>query len=66
METYEVNVGLTYSGKRWKGCRKVTDVKRHRGQETVVYFVDLRTKRNGHSLLKCFARNAYEIATDQA
>jgi hypothetical protein len=47
-----------YAGARWKGDRQVVEVARHRGQEAVVHYVDLRTQRTGNALLSQFAASA--------
>jgi len=66
MDTIEINLGVTYTSKRWQGDRKVADVKRHRGQDAVVHYVDLRTQRTGNAPLKQFAASASAIAKYQA
>lgn len=66
MERYEIHIGVTYTSNRWRGARKVTDVVRHRGQDAVVHFKDLRTERNGNAPLSRFAQSAAAMATVQA
>lgn len=66
METIEINPGVTYAGNRWRGDRKVTDVKRHRGQDAVVHYVDQRTQKTGNAPLKQFAASADALAKYQA
>ena len=66
METIEINVGVTYAGTRWRGDRKVADVKRHRGQDAVVHYVDQRTQKTGNVPLKQFAESASALAKYQA
>ena len=65
METYEIYIGVTYTASRWKGDRKVTDVKRHRGQDAVVHYLDLRTQRTGNVPLRQFANSASAVAGTQ-
>ncbi|WP_413460478.1 hypothetical protein [Herbaspirillum huttiense] len=62
METLEIKEGLTYSGARWKASRKVVEIKRHRGQEAVVHYIDQRTLRTGNAPLGRFAASANNIA----
>lgn len=66
VETIEINVGVTYAGNRWRGDRKVTEVKREHGQDAVVHYVDQRTLKTGNSTLKQFAACASELAKYQA
>ena len=66
MDTFEINVGATYSGTRRRGDRRVADVKRHRGQEAVVHYVDQRTQKTGNAPLKKFAADAVGLARIQA
>lgn len=61
VETYEINIAVTYTSNHWKGDRKVTDLKRHRGQDAVVHYLDLRTQRKGNVPLQQFARSASEV-----
>lgn len=65
METYEINISVTYTSKRWKGDRKVTDLKRHRGQDAVVHYLDLRTQRIGNAPMRQFANSASAVANVQ-
>lgn len=53
----EILVGQAYTGKRWKGDRKVVSIVKERGLTTVRY-VDLRTSRTGNAPLELFAINA--------
>jgi len=62
MKTFEITVGISYSSRRWKGDRKVTQIARHRGQPAVVHYIDLRTYRTGNALLPAFASSANGIA----
>lgn len=66
METYEISIGVTYTANRWKSDRKVTDLKRHRGQDAVVHYFDLRTQRSGNAPLRVFANSATAVAKDQS
>lgn len=66
METIEINGGVTYTGNRWQGDRKVLDVKRHRGQDAVVHYIDQRTQKTGNAPLKRFAASASSLAKYQA
>ncbi|MYM92568.1 hypothetical protein [Duganella vulcania] len=61
MEPFEIKVGQTYASRRWKGDRKVVDVKRHRGQDAVVHFIDQRTSRTGNALLLQFSTSAEKV-----
>lgn len=61
MEPSEIKAGHTYTSRRWKGDRKVTEVKRHRGQDAVVHFIDQRTSRTGNAFLLQFATSAEKI-----
>lgn len=65
METYEINISVTYTSNRWKGDRKVADLKRHRGQDAVVHYLDLRTQRAGNAPLRQFANSASAVAKFQ-
>lgn len=65
METYEINIGVAYTANRWKGDRKVTDLKRHRGPDAVVHYLDLRTQRTGNAPLQQFANSASSVAKVQ-
>lgn len=65
METHEINIAVTYTSNRWKGDRKVTDLKRHRGQDAVVHYLDLRTQRTGNAPLRQFANSASAVAKVQ-
>jgi len=65
VETYEIHIGVTYTSNRWKGDRKVTGLKRHRGQDAVVHYIDLRTQRTGNAALQQFARSACAVAKVQ-
>ena len=65
METYEINIAVTYTSNRWKGDRKVFDLKRHRGQDSVVHYLDLRTQRTGNVPLRPFATSACAVAKIQ-
>lgn len=58
MQTSDIKVGVSYTGSRWKGDRKVTQVIRHRGQKPLVHFIDLRTGRTGNAPLSVFAASA--------
>lgn len=58
MQTSDIKAGGSYASPRWKGDRKVTQIVRHRGQEPLVHFVDLRTGRTGNAILSTFARSA--------
>lgn len=53
----EILAGRTYTGKRWKGDRKVVTVVKERGL-SVVHYIDLRTNRTGNAPLELFALNA--------
>lgn len=57
MKEAEITVGRTYTGKSWKGDRKVVQVVKERGL-TVVHYIDLRTSRAGKAPLELFAVNA--------
>lgn len=46
-------------------ARKVTDVKRHRGQDAVVHFLDLSTQRTGNVPLRQFSNSASAVARIQ-
>lgn|GEM_PF-4710859 len=63
MEPFEIKPDQTYTSRRWKGDRKVVEVKRHRGQDAVVHFIDQRTSRTGNALLLQFATSAEKIAS---
>ncbi len=63
METMDIKEGLTYGGTRWKATRRVVEIKRHRGQEPVVHYIDQRTLRTGNAPLGRFAASANKIAT---
>lgn len=65
METYEINIGVTYTANPWKGDRKVTDLKRHRGQDAVVHYLDLRTQRTGNAPLRHLAAGAEVVVQPQ-
>ena len=58
MKTSDIKVGLTYYSQRWKGDRKVVQIIHHRGQESLVHYVDLRTGRTGNAVLATFASSA--------
>ena len=65
VETYEINIAVTYTSNRWKGDRKVTDLKCHLGQDAVVHYLDLRTQRTGNAPLSQFANSASGVAKVQ-
>ena len=65
METYEINIAVTYTSNRWKGDRKVTDLKCHSGQDAVVHYLDLRTQQTGNAPLRQFANSASAVAKVQ-
>lgn len=58
MQSSEIKEGLTYTGRRWKGDRKVTQIIRHRSQEPLVHYIDMRTGRTGNGVLSAFASSA--------
>lgn len=45
--------------------RKVTDLKRHRDQDAVVHYLDMRTHRTGNAPLRQFANSASAVAKVQ-
>lgn len=53
MDTLDIKEGVRYSGTHWKAIRHVTSIKRHRGQDAVVHYLDLRTHRTGNAPLAC-------------
>lgn len=57
MNVVEIKPGLTYTGPRWQGDRKVERLAKQDGK-AVVHFLDLRTLKRGKSALVTFASNA--------
>lgn len=58
MHPQDIKENETYAGARWKGDRKVVEIKRHRGQDPVVHYIDQRTSRTGNAPLPQFAAGA--------
>ncbi len=56
---------ITHTANRWKGDRKVTDLKRHRGQDAVVHYLYLRTQRTGNAPLRQVANSDSAVAAVQ-
>ena len=64
MQTINIRAGCVYRGARWKGDRKVVSVVRHRGQDSVVHYIDLRTKRTGNAMLTKFSQGVNFVAVE--
>lgn len=58
MKEADIQVGRTYTGRRWRGDRKVTDIARRPNEGVVVMYVDQRTLRKGRARLETFASMA--------
>jgi hypothetical protein len=58
MEPFDIKEGQVYASRRWRGNRSVVEVKRHRGQDAVVHYIDVRTSRTGNAPLLQFATSA--------
>jgi hypothetical protein len=65
MKPFEIKEGHIYASRRWKGDRKVVEVKRHRGQDAVVHFVNQRTCKKGNTPLLQFSMIAEKNITNE-
>jgi hypothetical protein len=63
MHPEDIKEKTTYASNRWQGDRLVTEIRRHRGQDPVVHYVDQRTSRTGNAPLPQFAASADNVVS---
>lgn len=58
MNTVDIKPGSTYIGPHWTAARLVTSIERRTGEDSVVQWLNLETRRSGSSSLSRFAQSA--------